>query len=131
MKSTDKRIQVLKKAAKDKRIATLGKANDAINYMLENNLAINFSSVAEVAGISKTCLYQYPKIKSKIEKYRKNTNCLSYESLHNKYTKIMSENTRVKRKNSSLQKEINSLKQQLEAVYGELYKVKKSRNFSI
>ena len=64
MKSTDKRIQALKKAAKDKRSATVGKANDAINYMLEHDLAINFSSVAEVAGISKTCLYQYPKIKS-------------------------------------------------------------------
>ena len=81
MKSTDKRIQALKKAAKDKRSATVGKANDAINYMLEHDLAINFSSVAEVAGISKTCLYQYPKIKSKIEKYRKNTNCLSYENM--------------------------------------------------
>ena len=126
MKSTDKRIQVLKKAAKDKRLATLGKANDAINYMLEHDLAINFSSVAEVAGISKTCLYQYPKIKSKIEKCRKNTNCLSYENMHSKYTKVMSENTRIKRKNSTLQKKINSLKQQLEVVCGELYKAKKN-----
>lgn len=131
MKSTDKRIQALKKAAKDKRAATLGKANDAINYMLENDLAINFSSVAEVAGISKTCLYQYPKIKSKIEKYRKNTNCLSYEVMHDKYKKVICENTKIKRKNGLLQKEINLLKQQLEAVYGELYKVKKGSNFRI
>ena len=64
------------------------------------------------------------------EPYRKNTNCLSYENLHSKYTKVISENTRIKRKNSSLQKEINSLKQQLETVYGELYKVKKSTDFS-
>ncbi len=130
MKPHDKRIQALARASKAKRAATLVKVNDAMKYMREHDLSINFNSVAEVAGVSKTWLYQHPTIRAKIEKQRKNKNSISYEMLNNKYTKSVSENTKIKRKNTLLQNQVQSLKQQLEAVYGELYKTKKSREYT-
>ena len=95
-----------------------------MKYMSEHNLAINFNSVAEVAGVSKTWLYQHPKISAKIKKHRIGTNCISYESLNNKYEKTIVENETLKRKNTLLKEQVQSLKQQLETVYGELHKIK-------
>ena len=126
MKAHTKRIQALTRATKAKKAVTLDKANTTISYMQDNNLAINFNSVAEVAGISKTWLYQHPRIRAKIEKLRVGENNISYEALHNKYTSVVAENSRIKKKNERLENQVHSLKQQLEVIYGELYKLKKS-----
>ena len=55
-------------ANQTKRIETYARAKAALQAMEQNNLPINFESVAKMAGISKAWLYKQGKLYSRVIK---------------------------------------------------------------
>ncbi|MGG3641449.1 DUF6262 family protein [Bacillus gobiensis] len=57
--------------AKEKKVKTRQKVEQAIKRMIKYQQNINFNSVSELAGVSKTYLYNNPDLKERIEYLRK------------------------------------------------------------
>lgn len=123
---TDKRIEVLKKASKEKSEKTFLKVKESLDVMKEKNIPINFESVAKFAGISKTWLYGHVKFKHEIERARMKTGKLKRlinreVLLKNKTNEI----ERLKNECKGLKDKNKILNRELEIVHGELYKLKR------
>lgn len=122
MTESNNKILALKKAAQDKRDDTQLKVTTVLRVMKEKNLPINFKSVAKLAGVSKTWLYDQPEIKNQIEILRvKKGKIQRVMDLKSTVEQKDNEILALKTKNKSLQETVKKLRQQLEIVYGELY----------
>lgn len=64
MKNDSKQIQALKNAAQEKRALTTERVLAALKIMEEQNIPINFESVANFAQVSKTWVYASPLLKN-------------------------------------------------------------------
>lgn len=104
---------------------TKTKVDKAIQELIKNNKSINFNSVAIVAEISKTTLYNNLEFKERIISLR---NQVANSALTNKKVSIVSENSKdaviesLKRKIKKLVEENMQFKAQLKVYYGEVYK---------
>jgi predicted phage-related endonuclease len=114
----------LKEFAQNKTKVTLEKVDKAIRELSLGGQKINFNSVSNLSGVSKTFLYNNAEIKKRIEELRdKQTEKVIKQRL--KYDKtdkskdiiIMA----IDRKIKELQEENRKLKEQLEALRGKLY----------
>lgn len=114
----------LKEYAKNKTKATLEKVDKAIRELSLKGKKINFNSVCNLSGVSKTFLYNNVEIKQRIEEFRdKQTEKVIKQRL--KYDKtdkskdivIMAKDKKIK----ELQEENKKLKEQLEILRGKLY----------
>ena len=114
----------LKEYAQNKTKITLEKVDKAIRELSLGEQKINFSSVCNLSGVSKTFLYNNADIKKRIEELRdKQTEKVIKQRL--KYDKtdkskdiiIMAKNKKIK----ELQEENKKLKEQLELLRGKLY----------
>ncbi|RMC98597.1 transposase [Clostridium autoethanogenum] len=114
----------LKEYAKYKTEATLEKVDKAIRELSLKGKKINFNSVCNLSGVSKTFLYNNAEIKQRIEELRDNqTERIIKQRL--KYDKtdkskdiiIMAKDKKIK----ELQEENRKLKEQLEVLRGKLY----------
>jgi hypothetical protein len=114
----------LNEYAKNKTKMTLEKVDKAIRELSLGEQKINFSSVCNLSGVSKTFLYNNADIKKRIEELRdKQTEKVIKQRL--KYDKtdkskdiiIMAKNKKIK----ELQEENKKLKEQLELLRGKLY----------
>jgi hypothetical protein len=123
--SLSRKIDALNKASADKHMQTLTKVHTTLSIMRQKRLPINFESVAKLAGVSKTWLYQTTLIRDEITKARQRGGIMHrLIDLQAVLTKKEKEITSLKSKNKLLQQKVEQLTQQLETVYGELYKVK-------
>ncbi|WP_131795780.1 hypothetical protein [Fluoribacter gormanii] len=68
-----KQIQALKYAAKEKHAVTMERVLAALKIMQEQNVPINFESVASFAQVSKTWVYSQPSLKEQIKNIKNNT----------------------------------------------------------
>lgn len=66
MKSWKRNTAGLKHNAEHKRQQTMAKAEEGIRQLLRENKAVNFESVAEVAGVSRAWIYREPGLKARI-----------------------------------------------------------------
>jgi uncharacterized coiled-coil DUF342 family protein len=119
------KIEVLNQSAQSKREKTFIKVKTVLKVMHDKELPINFASVAKLAQVSKTWLYQEPMICAEIKRARNKGDViqrtLNYQSvIEKKDHEIM----QLKTKNKEFQEHIKQLQQQLEIVHGELYKLK-------
>lgn len=114
----------LKEFAQNKTKVTLEKVDKAIRELSLGGQKINFNSVSNLSGVSKTFLYNNAEIKKRIEELRdKQTEKVIKQRL--KYDKtdkskdiiIMAKDKKIK----ELQEENRKLKEQLEALRGKLY----------
>jgi predicted phage-related endonuclease len=114
----------LKEYAKNKSKIALEKVDKAIRELSLGEQKINFNSVSNLSGVSKTFLYNNAEIKQRIEELRdKQTEKVIRQRL--KYDKtdkskdiiIMSKDKKIK----ELQEENRKLKEQLEVIRGKLY----------
>lgn len=114
----------LKEYAQNKTKATLEKVDKAIRELSLKGGKINFNSVCNLSGVSKTFLYNNAEIKQRIEELRdKQTEKVIKQKL--KYDKtdkskdiiIMAKDKKIK----ELQDENKKLKEQLEVLRGKLY----------
>ena len=114
----------LKEYAQNKTKITLQKVDKAIRELSLGEQKINFNSVSNLSGVSKTFLYNNAEIKQRIEELRdKQTEQVIKQRL--KYDKpdktkdiiIMAKDKKIK----ELQEENRKLKEQLEVLRGKLY----------
>jgi len=114
----------LNEYAKNKTKITLEKVDKAIRELSLGEQKINFNSVSNLSGVSKTFLYNNTEIKQRIEELRnKQTEKIIKQRL--KYDKtdkskdiiIMAKDKKIK----ELQEENRKLKEQLEILRGKLY----------
>ena len=114
----------LKEYAENKTKMTLEKVDKAIRELSFGEQKINFNSVSNLSGVSKTFLYNNTEIKQRIEELRdKQTEKVIKQRL--KYDKtdkskdiiIMAKDKKIK----ELQEENKKLKEQLEVLRGKLY----------
>ncbi len=117
-------IKGLKEYAQNKSKITLEKVDKAIRELSLGEQKINFNSVSNLSGVSKTFLYNNSEIKKRIEELRdKQTEKVIKQRL--KYDKtdkskdiiIMAKDKKIK----ELQNENKNLKEQLEVLRGKLY----------
>lgn len=114
----------LKEYAQNKTKITLEKVDKAIRELSLGEQKINFNSVSNLSGVSKTFLYYNAEIKQRIEELRdKQVEKIIRQRL--KYDKtdktkdiiIMAKDKKIK----ELQEENRKLKEQLEVLRGKLY----------
>lgn len=113
----------LEAATLKKKDDTLKRAETALTEMIDKGIAINFSSVAKYASVSKTWLYQQSDLSERIRNSRAShdgiqRNVEFMTKVAAQQRKIEKLEIQVKNKNE----EISRLKKQLEVVYGALYK---------
>ncbi len=125
MSETNKQIEALKQASRDKSKNTLLKVTTVLRVMKEKNLPINFESVAKLAGVSKTWIYKQTELSEEISCARNKTGKIRRViDLQSTVAKKDNELIQLKEKNNTLKLTIKKLRNQLEVVYGELYKLK-------
>ncbi|MGL5574332.1 MAG: DUF6262 family protein [Sarcina sp.] len=114
----------LKEYAKNKSKITIEKVDKAIRELSLNEQKINFNSVSELSGVSKTFLYNNEEIKSRIEELRQKqtSRTMNQRAKYDKTSKskdiiIMAKDKKIK----ELELENKKLKEQLEVLRGKLY----------
>ena len=112
----------LKDSAERKRQKSFEKLELGIQELIKNRLPINFKSVSEASGLSRSWLYKEPEVKARIEQLRaqtEKTNKTSPKqkaSADSKDALINTLKLRLKKVNA----ENDGLKKQLEVVYGQM-----------
>jgi hypothetical protein len=114
----------LKEYAKNKSKITLEKVDNAIRELSLTEQKINFNSVSQLSGVSKTFLYNNEGIKKRIEELRdkQTSRTMNQRAKYDKTAKtkdiiIMAKDKKIK----ELEEENKKLKEQLELLRGKLY----------
>lgn len=114
----------LKEYAKQKTQTTLEKVDKAIRELSLTEQKINFNSVSQLSGVSKTFLYNNEEVKKRIEglRQKQTSKVMNQRAKYDKTAKskdiiIMAKDKKIK----ELEEENKKLKQQLEVLRGKLY----------
>lgn len=114
----------LKEYAKQRSQMALDKVDKAIRELSLTEQKINFNSVAQLSGVSKTFLYNNQEIKKRIEELRDKqvSRTINQRAKYDKTSKskdiiIMAKDKKIK----ELEEENKKLKEQLEVLRGKLY----------
>ncbi|MEW9095234.1 MAG: DUF6262 family protein [Clostridiaceae bacterium] len=114
----------LKEYAKHKSEITLEKVDKAIRELSLLEQKINFNSVSQLSGVSKTYLYNNEEVKNRIEELRQKqlSKTMNQRAKYDKTSKskdiiIMAKDKKIK----ELEQENRKLKEQLEVLRGKLY----------
>lgn len=114
----------LKEYAKYKSEITLGKVDKAIRELSLTEQKINFNSVSQLSGVSKTYLYNNEEVKNRIEELRQKqlSKTMNKRAKYDKTSKskdiiILAKDKKIK----ELEQENRKLKEQLEVLRGKLY----------
>ncbi|NFG41821.1 transposase [Clostridium botulinum] len=117
-------IKGLKEYAKNKTKMTLEKVDKAIRELSLTEQKINFNSVSQLSGVSKTFLYNNKDVKKRIEELRDKqvSKVINQRAKYDKTSKskdiiIMAKDKKIK----ELEQENKKLKEQLEVLRGKLY----------
>lgn len=128
MSKENNQVLALKQASKAKRNNTLLKVETTLQLMKDNNLSINFESLAKLAGVSKTWIYQQDDLRNEIYKLRnkkgKIERVIDLRSTLSRKDELIK---KLKYQNNQLKITMKKLRTQLETVYGELYKIKSTK----
>jgi hypothetical protein len=68
--SADRRAEVLRQAAQDKRAAATKRAEAGLRALIKNGEPVNFRAVASAAGVSVDFLYRHRELRARIEHLR-------------------------------------------------------------
>lgn len=114
----------LKEYAKHKSEITLEKVDKAIRELSLTEQKINFNSVSQLSGVSKTYLYYNEEVKNRIEELRQKqlSETMNQRAKYDKTSKskdiiILAKDKKIK----ELEQENRKLKEQLEVLRGKLY----------
>ena len=114
----------LKEYALQRSKMALDKVDKAIRELSLTEQKINFNSVSQLSGVSKTFLYNNDEIKKRIEELRDNqvSKTINQRAKYDKTSKskdiiIMAKDKKIK----ELEEENKKLKEQLEVLRGKLY----------
>ena len=114
----------LKEYAKQRSQIALDKVDKAIRELSLTEQKINFNSVSQLSGVSKTFLYKNEEVKKRIEELRDKqvSKTINQRAKYDKTSKskdiiIMAKDKKIK----ELEEENKKLKEQLEVLRGKLY----------
>lgn len=114
----------LKEYAKHKSEMTLEKVDKAIRELSFTEQKINFNSISQLSGVSKTYLYNNEEVKNRIEGLRQKqlSKTMNQRAKYDKTSKskdiiILAKDKKIK----ELEQENRKLKEQLEIIRGKLY----------
>ncbi|NFB55102.1 transposase [Clostridium botulinum] len=114
----------LKEYAKNKSKMTIEKVDKAIRELSLTEQKINFNSVSQLSGVSKTFLYKNEEVKKRIDELRQKqtSKIMNQRAKYDKTSKskdivIMAKDKKIK----ELEEENKKLKEQLEVLRGKLY----------
>jgi len=114
----------LKEYAKHKSEITLEKVDKVIRELSLTEQKINFNSVSQLSGVSKTYLYNNEQVKNRIEELRQKqlSKTMNKRAKYDKTSKskdiiILAKDKKIK----ELEQENKKLKEQLEILRGKLY----------
>lgn len=114
----------LKKHAQEKTKMTLEKVDKAIRKLSLNGEKVNFNSISQESGVSKTFLYKNQEVRNRIEDLRQRqvSKEMNQRAKYDKTAKskdiiIMAKDKKIK----ELEEENKKLKDQLEILRGKLY----------
>jgi len=114
----------LKKYAQEKTKITLEKVDKAIRKLSLNGEKVNFNSISQESGVSKTFLYKNQEVRARIEDLRKkqvskemNRSTKFDKTAKSKDIIIMAKDKKIR----ELEEENKKLKEQLEIIRGKLY----------
>ena len=114
----------LKEYAKQRSQMALDKVDKAIRELSLTEQKINFNSVSQLSGVSKTFLYKNEEVKKRIEDLRDKqvSKTINQRAKYDKTSKskdiiIMAKDKKIK----ELEEENKKLKEQLEVLRGKLY----------
>lgn len=114
----------LKEYAKQRSQMALDKVDKAIRELSMTEQKINFNSVSQLSGVSKTFLYNNEEVKKRIEELRDRqvSKAINQRAKYDKTSKskdivIMAKDRKIK----ELEEENKELKEQLEILRGKLY----------
>ena len=108
-----------------RRATTRTKVDIAIQTLIKTNKAINFNSISQEAGITKTTLYNNDDIRERIELLRHQQSQVPSPA---QFKREMDENNKdaiiasLKRKIKKLEEENKQLKEQVKISYGDIYR---------
>jgi hypothetical protein len=114
----------LLKSIEDKKHKTKLKVENTIKDMIRQKIKINFNSVSDRSGVSKSFLYKYDDIKTRIESLRKQDD---YLDKPNKAKRKMSDESKdviiasLRKRNKQLEEENKQLKEQLKVEWAAIY----------
>lgn len=114
----------LKKYAQEKTQTTLTKVDKAIRKLSLNGEKVNFNSISQESGVSKTFLYKNQEVRTRIEDLRRKqvSKEMNQRAKYDKTSKskdiiIIAKDKKIK----ELEEENKKLKEQLEILRGKLY----------
>ena len=114
----------LKEYAKYKSEITLEKVDKAIRELSLTEQKINFNSISQLSGVSKTYLYNNEEVKNRIVglRHKQLSKTMNQRAKYDKTSKskdiiIMAKDKKIK----ELEEENKKLKEQLEVIRGKLY----------
>jgi hypothetical protein len=115
----------LLQSIENKKLLTFQKVEKTIKEMIKQQQKINFNSVAEKSGVSKSFLYKYDNIRNRIDRLRKQEEGLETPK---QVKRKMSEQSKdviiasLRKRNNELEEENKKLKEQLKLDWAEIYK---------
>lgn len=115
----------LLKSIEDKKQKSFQKVEDTIKVMIKQKQKINFNSVAEKSGVSKSFLYKYSDIRSRIETLRKQEDGLETPKQIKREMTGQSKDVIIaslRKRNKALEEENKKMKEQLKMNWAEVYK---------
>ena len=109
--------------AQQKRESAIKRTEDAINRLIKNKRPVNFKTVSEESGVSRTWLYKEPEIKDRINqiKNKQINKSRSQRKVDNQLTNQSIDTSQIdelKNKIKKLETENYALRNHLEVVYG-------------
>ena len=121
---TFNRKDQLKKFHKQRKQATEDKVKSAINRLLENNISINFNSVSNESGVTKSTLYKNQNLKEMIIDFRDKNTDISLLETNFKNNSLSSKNIiSLLLDIENLELENKKLKQQIDLLYSYIYEI--------
>jgi hypothetical protein len=115
----------LLKSIENKKAQAFQKVENTIKEMIRTQQKINFNSVAQTSGVSKSFLYKYSEVRSRIETLRKQEEGLDNPKLVKRKMTEKSKDVIIaslQKRNKDLEEENKRLKQQLKIDWAEIYK---------
>jgi NADH dehydrogenase/NADH:ubiquinone oxidoreductase subunit G len=115
----------LLKSIENKKQKAFQKVENTIKEMIKQKQKINFNSVAEKSGVSKSFLYNYSDIRNRIETLRKQEEGIETPK---QVKREMTEQSKdiiiasLRKRNKSLEEENKKLKEKLKVEWAEIYK---------
>ncbi|MGW2184095.1 DUF6262 family protein [Streptomyces sp. NPDC001732] len=127
--AADRRVEALRKAARDKREQAVQRAENGIRRLIKENEKITFRSVARAASVSLDFLYTHADLRRRIEMLRSQeqspTRIPAETASNHDGTVIHTLTESLRRERATHRERVRELEQRLAAAHGEILRLQR------